>query len=348
MKKRIFAIILFVVAIIFTLSGCSCEGVTILSFSNAYNGGSEPLAGYTERCEYTVEYSAKNEYYEKSSKLSDSLIISYENGTYVTELKVESGLPATASDGTAIESDIRDLLDGKTVLHFTTELTIDIRYSANGKEDTHTESIRSEIYFGNSDMSFAPIYSKTVSETSLLLFKSASINTFTSNYTTVYNQNDYTLTGSSSLSDGQNTNSTDYERTQDYTFRSLIDNAEFMFAVRNKTIAQESTGSLLATALTYDDAQSIIISHDGTSDSNVNFTYNGEGITELTLNSFSYTLNESTNTGMPQYYFLQAKETDTLPNKSLLVKYIEPIIEYSSIECAGSFIYNLKSVTVTR
>lgn len=349
MKKKFFAIILLAVALLFTFSGCSCEGATILSFSNAFNDKTAPLASYYEKCEYDVTYEEKNEFYAKASSLNNkNLKFSYDVGKYVTEFKVEAGLPQISSSGKPITSDIRDLLEGKTVYHYKTSFSINIKYSINGGEEkTHTDTINTEVYFGNADLSFAPIFSDTQFETSLLLFSAPDVQTFKSDYQTVYNQNFYTLSGSSTLSDSKQNDVTEHNRTENYTFRSLIDNAQFMFAIRNLTIETGKSGYFLAATLSYNQPKSIAVSNATTYDSDVDFTYNGTSINSITTTSYNYALSESKSSGIPQYFFLQAKSTESLPNKSLLVKYIEPVIEYSSLNCAGSLNYKLKTVTIS-
>lgn len=342
MKRKFTVLLLFLVSI-FLFSGCSCAGETLLSFSNAFSDEKSIQPGYKQILTYKIDYQEKNEYFEKSSTLTDEFLsVSYGEGKYVQTIEVLSALPTLPDDRV---SDISEKLSGKSVFRLTTEFTMPVSYTLNGTTQEKVDYIKSQVYFCPQELSFAPIFSKTESVNTFFVFGSKNANAVSTeiNYDILYNLNSYQLNGTSKQTSGEHVSETPINKTVDYTFRTLIDNAQLMFLVRNNVLSSGSQALIKTVAFNYEEPKDLVFTNSSTNDLPVNYDYDGTQVTSQTLSRYEFCLNESNQAGMNQYYLLQEKIEGSDFN-SLMVRYIEPIIEFNSLSCLGSLVYELTSV----
>ncbi len=341
MKRKFTAILLFLISI-FVFSGCSCTGETVLSFSSAFSDGNNVQPGYTQTLTYKVNYQEKNDFYQKSSSINaDYLSFTYGEGTYVQTLEVLSSLPALEDGKT---SDISTKLSGKSVYSFKTMLTLPLSYTKGGVTTEKIDYIYSEILFCPQELSFAPIYAKTESVNTILLFGAQSADAITqeTTYTTLYNLSSYQIKGVSKQITDNGVTETPIDKNVEYTFRTVIDNAALMFLIRNNVLSVNAQGSIKVVAFNYDEPKDLVFTNVSTNTLPVNFSYDGNETQSATLSKYEFSILDGNQAGMSQYYFLQEKVEGANFN-SILVRYVEPLIELNSISCLGSLVYELIS-----
>lgn len=343
MKRKFSLIILFLVAI-FTFSGCSCScaGETILSFNNNFYGkDGAPNPSYTETLTYAVNYDDSNEYYQKEENLNDcDMTVSYDNGVFTQKLEVLSVFPAD------IDSDIKIKTEGKVIYKLSSLLSVDVTYTVNGESETNNDYVSHVVYFCNNELSFAPIKSEMKSQNTFLFFreKSSYANSIYNEYTTTYNQNSFTVNGKSVRTvEGETAEETTHY-TEDYTFRTILDNSQLLFVLRNYVIEQGSYPTMPVKNFNYQEPTNLVFTNHTTLDAPVQVDYNGTNVESLKLSEHEFAINSASASGMSQYYFLHDK-TETIP--ALIYKYVEPVIEYEGMRALGSFEYTLVKVEIT-
>ena len=337
--KRKLTLILFFLISIFTLSGCSCAGETILNFSNNFSSTNAVQPGFKETLTYIVTYQKSNAYYQMADSLEDSdLSVTYDEGSYTQVLEVLSVLPAD------IESDIRQKTEGKVIYKLYTLFTIDLSYTLGTESSEATDFVETVVYFCNNDLSFAPIYSNLTSRNTFFFYaeNGSLVNTVYSNYETLYNQNSFTVNGKTVReADGESAEETT-AYTEDYTFRTIIDNSQLLFIARNFKVETESYPTIPVKNFNYQKATDLVFTNKTTNDTPVNIDFNGETLNSLSLIEHEFAVNDATASGMSQFYFISSAKGE--PYDALMCKYIEPIIEFSSMRCTGSLIYDLVKV----
>lgn len=342
--KRKFSLLLFFLVAIFTFSGCSCIGETILAFNNNFYGKEgSPNPNYTETLTYTVTYDDSNEYYqmEESVKTCD-MTVSYDNGVFTQTLEVLSVFPAD------IDSDIKIKTEDKVIYKLTSLLTIDVTYTTSTETKTESDYVSHVVYFCNNDLSFAPIKSEMKSLNTFLFFRQegSHVNTVYNEYWATYNQDSFTVNGKSirtanDLSAEENTH-----YTENYTFRTILDNSQLLFVLRNYAVEKGSYPTIPVKNFNYKKATLLVFTNHNTLDAPVNVDYNGTQVQSLRLSEHEFAVNSTSASGMSQYYFLQNK-VDNAPYNALMYRYVEPVIEYDGMRAIGSFDYNLVKVEIS-
>ncbi len=135
MKKKALAGFAAVLPITLLLCACSSSAVT-LSANWYQSGDGSSVSGKSERLEYEVTFQPKDE---------TVTFLTYENGTYVTELKAE---PVALSDG-------KEILG----YHLHSELAISAVYTVGNESQTFTDSVVSDVYFKTLDYDLQPVKS---------------------------------------------------------------------------------------------------------------------------------------------------------------------------------------------
>lgn len=341
MKRKISLILLFLVAV-FTFSGCSCAGETILAFNNNFYGKEgAPSPNYTETLTYTVTYDDSNEYYQKEENLNNcDITVSYDNGTFVQKLEVLSVFPAD------IDSNIKIKTEGKVIYKLSSLLSIDVTYTTSEGTKTNNDYVSQVVYFCNNDLSFAPIKSEVKSQYTFLFFRNEGsyAEAVYNEYTTVYNQNSFTVNGKSARVGGETAEETTY--TEDYTFRTILDNSQLLFVLRNYAIEEGDYPTMPVKNFNYQTATNLVFTNHSTLDTPVQLDYNGTNVDALKLTAHEFAVNSASASGMSQYYFLQNKVENT-PYNALIYRYVEPVIEYEGMRAIGSFDYTLVKVEIS-
>lgn len=352
--KRFFTYLLSVsLALVFFLSS-GCSSAILLTFNNAFNGEKEPYAEYWERLTYTV---TSGEYKD----LTRSTVISKDAVDFSINGRLTLTLNTTHKDAEidglkVLPDEVKDQTDinlsGK-LYRLTATLLLNSNYTVNGKinsEDGNsnlTDEISSEVVFLTSENSFAPIYSSVKQSYHVMLASNESdglkvnIDKLESEHKIIYNSDKYTITSTSKSEESDTTTTT----TTDYTFRSLIDNTQLLFALRNLSLEKETSTSVLTVAPAYKSATSLLVKNNEETSQMVKLLVNGEEKNEsLSLKNLSFNVNDNKNTGVPQYVSIQKAKSENIPFKSLMIEYAEPLICYGSIASMGALIYKLSSV----
>ena len=357
MRKFIITLLSLILILAVPLSGCSCNPTTPISFSSAFYGAEGvPSMPYKETLTYDVKYVNDQENYPSLTKTSliDNALknISF-NGTFVSTFQL-SNYPETLPD-----SDIlgEDGVQAKNLPVYLLQTTFTVSASYTLKDDTvktfDNDTITTETYFLPAGHSFAPIYSFTQANIHLA-YVSGSQAEFANveyKYTTVYQHDELYL--KKELTSESDT--VIEEETCGYTFKTAIDNAQLLFALRNfaTNSEQESTLSVLAPAYN-GSSKNLRIAQSATLNENFSFAYNGVGANaekneKLPVRKLDFCINSNENSGLAQYLVIQngASTENTVPNKALLVKYAEPLVAYGSMSCMGALEYTLTSAVIS-
>ena len=343
MRKFIIAIISAITLLTACLTGCSCVGNSPISFNANFYGAEssiDPPAGFRETLCYNVVYKEKLSEEQGKSPLLNGVSYTFSDGIYVSTLETVTSLP----DG--ITSDIvADLpSDAKTLYKLTTNLSIKSTYQGldegNGE---YLDTIKTTAYFCSYRLSYAPIYSRTETDYSILFVtkSSKSVGKLQSERIFNYSKTSYTLTEKVQ----ENITTKNYE----YDFTTVIDNAQLLFALRNIDIAKDSTFMLPTISYAYGEAKNLRIDNESQTSEPVNIIYNGVQVTDnIAINNFSFMINDATKAGLSQYVSIQNVKSDNLPFSSLLYSYTEPLVEYGNMLNMGYLVYTLSSVEIVK
>ncbi len=353
MKKLLYTILCLILTLFFALFGCSCAIAQPLTFNKNYLGDAN--GHYSEILEYTVENQSSYQSITNSTDVDDANIPKF-SGTYVVEFS--DYLP------TEIDTDI----DYEQYYHYIkSTLSLNISF-ADGTE--LNDKIISEVYFHSKDWSLAPVYSKTtMKNTYLSLSSETKYQQMIYQYSALYNKENYTLTKTYynpaenediNLIDITDTdpNSPSYFNTEklvalsgngnshEYKTRTIIDNAQLLFAIRNSNL----DGSTLPTvSFTYEKPIDMVAKNRNEVNYTLeNFTYNGEdkSSTNITVNNIEFYINSTNNRGSSKYMSIQKEEANGIKNNALIVEYAEPLL--SGLSNIGALVYKLNKVTISK
>ncbi len=355
MKNKIFYAVLFTLVAVFALSGCDgCISQSELTVNGAFNNEVAPGANYQEVLTYSVDYNAEDySVIDSTFKNNEDIKFEFTNGKYVSNFKVEKSFPDT------ITSNILDTLTDtqKHAYHLTTEFTINVKYSfktAEGyKEYPFTDKITTEAYFCGQTLAYAPVYTKTTSEYTLLMHgSSVGLVRISSESQTKYDKDNYELTytykqlpTSADQSEGEPTTTV---TKHDYKFKTLTDNTMLFFTIRNMGIKTDSTVGLPTVSPNYGEDKLLAVNNLDSKTEKFSFTYNGEDKEEdVALANHRFSINDQNASGALQYLFIQNKsESSTIPYKAIPFKYVEPIYAYGSFLPLGSLIYRITDISI--
>ncbi len=342
--KKFFMLLVSVsllLALVLASSGCSCTSTPDLSFKDSFMGGGSITLGYTEKLTYKVNYKGDGKEYSelKKSDSTDSIItkddIEYD-GTFVTTFTVKN------KNSLSVDSDI---LTDKTVetvneiYYFKTELNLTATYKFKDSDTptTVTDVMTTEVYFLPSGLSFAPIYSISTADMHVITLGSEErLARVTSAYKTTYNLNNFTVekTNGAFNDKGEEVKTTDsFEK--DYSFKKIIDNNQLLFAVRNFELNSENSSSINVLSPVYENAQTLSLSKYTAENLDISLetpAVNGA----LPVKNFSMCVANENARGTSHYFTVQTNKLDSLNNDALLVKYAQPLFDYSSMSCMGA------------
>lgn len=282
-----------------------CSGKTILSFNNSYNGGANATVepGLSEICEYSVRFN-KNENFS-GAYISD---VDYTNGTFVTALKVLSDY----EDGGALpETDLYNTAERSIVLKFSLSFSVKAIYTVNGTDKIFDDTIESTAYFLPSEKSFAPLYSKTEKHSGNPFGEDGEYLDETTEI--VYYGSSYKITVGGAT------------ESIDYTPKTLIDNAQLLFAVRCFDISSTET-RIPVVASAYKSAKTLAFTSDSDESKTYSINYNGTPADySVRIKNCRLSLSTSKEAGQAHKFAVQKAGGD-LQYKAYLTYYSQPMI----------------------
>ncbi len=344
MKKLFISILSLSLSFIFLLFA-GCGGAGALSFNNSFSGGNSPDSTFKE----TLTYNVTNGDYNDLVRSSD---ISKEVADFSTKGTMTVDFEICTKDYEPLQEILNSTdieLDGM-IFHLSTKLSLSSVYKVNGNEnaendDIVSEYIESEVYFLPASNSFAPIYSHVKQSYNImyagstedkLVVKTQKIE---SEYQTVYRKNEYTITSIGK----ENTDS----KTYDYDFKTIIDNTQLLFALRNVSIEKDGTFTLPTVAPAYGKATNLLVTNKDEVTKTLKINVNGTEIEEsLSVKNLSFYVQDNKNTGTPQYVSIQksASSKNGIPHMAYMTEYAQPLICYGSFTYMGALIFKLSSI----
>ena len=350
MRTKLFALISAAAIGLFALlGGCSCSGDNVLSFSD--------VSPNTEKLCYTVEYVEDyNESTKKDVNLNNLFTVEYTNGSYVSELS------SATVDSVTGNSDILDIKDTKgepfieRVYLLTTEFKIDLKITIGENEYNRTEKITTKAYIASAGVSFAPLYACEDAEYLIISAGAEKVETaVVKSYTeTFYDKDEFRSVKTAktfNVTDAKESMSLDgetpQEKTVKYDFRTAIDNAELLFAIRGVAVAENASATVNVISPAYDSPTPVRITNSGTAEKSFSLNYNGETVTSnVKYNQLSFAINSTNASGAPQYANVQTEAAGVIKNNALLLEYVKPLFVYGSYMKMGALKFTLNDVTI--
>jgi hypothetical protein len=180
-------------------------------------------------------------------------------------------------------------------------------------------------------------------------------------YETVYNKYSYTLTRKEHQSTDQAVlknvdaislheqktdlsiiDTTNYE----YTPKTLIDNTQLIFGMRNVDATSSNYKQLPTVAPVYGKSKTLIVKNFDTNTKDM--TINNK-LYQMPLKYYSFSIYDDHNAGIPQIVAFQTKAVDDLSYASLPVIIAQPLIEYgTSYYTYGVLKYTLEQVSIIK
>ena len=319
MKKIISVIAAATIGLCALFSGCSCTGDQTLAF-NIDAAKSETL---TYSVKFVEEYLGNA---TKNKNLDDCFTYKYDeaNGKLVTSLARQYELVGVSSDI------INDANVNKTVYSFTTEFEIPLTVTVGNSVYNHLEKIKTTALIADKGVSLAPIYAKEETE---YLDVSASANKTTvkilkSETETFYTTENVTTKAKYKLFDADTAASeitlagvTATEFTRKYDFRTVIDNAELLFALRAIPLEESASQTVQVISPSYNEATPIKVSN--TAIATGEFTINGKN-ENLSYNTLCFFVNSTNASGVAQY--LKVQSAPAAGSNPLLLEYAKPLV----------------------
>ncbi len=342
MKKRIFKFLALFLALSISLFAVGCTEDNTLYFNNDFLGGgsvSDAPMNYTETLTYDVSYTPTFEKIEKAPILIEKAVNYDFTGTYTMEFSSDLSVP---------EDFALDIGGESRIYSLTTTLTLNAWYNFNGTfAEGYTEvnggkqyvdTIKSTVYFLPKGYSFAPIVS-TVEQDCTSLFASNSKFEVVKNkvsFKTVYKNDSYTTT--IIYPDGTNKTT-----TNDYEFKTAIDNTQYLFALRNLTVNSGAVNIADLPVITpaYEGPQNLTVTN--TAENTVTWTIDGAQ-TDFVVKNLKVFRNDAYNKGLAQYLLVTKTNNDTPQLKSQVLQYAYPLLTYGTNNQMGMLVYKLSSV----
>ena len=363
MKKFIFLVLSICLCAMFTLSGCSCAPETILEFNNSRI---KDISKETLKYSVTLDKNYKD--IKRSSIVSENLLPEFRNGLYVSEYQAEE----------YFENDF--LSKPGEISKIRTCLTIDVvdtKGTSNSDDDKiYKDQILSEVYFYTSQWSFAPIYSKTTVKNTYTAIENDTIEFahMIYQYETTYTNSSYVITKKYyNKAEGEDitkemdlnaldttkllTIEGDSGKTQEYSFRQVIDNNQLIFATRNLDIAKDSNAVLPVVNYMYSKPSKLQILNQANSTHNfetaLNYSYLGTNKVypakelSMPIKNIRISLVNTDYVGMPKYVSVQNDTADEgkILNNGLVIEYAEALTN-ASYHCLGALVYRLVDVNI--
>lgn len=371
MKKILISIMLALTLVLSGCGGClSCNTTTSITFTDAWiKGGGEQNIGLTETLTYDVTLDENFMLGDLSYKKQidqTKLEYSFSNGKYMVTTRIVEAkkdlLSGVSSEVLDAIVDSTDQSTDKKVIGVYTEFQIDFTYKTADMSEpkTNTDRIMTLTYMLRNANSFAPIYSASESiQTLVSTGKNVIIEQQHTRAKNVYN-----LKKVSSTIEYLSTQNEDKgailrtdTKTAKYTYKNVVDNNALLFALRSIS-TKETTQDLPVYTYVYGKPQNITVAKSTNTAEDFTIALNGaeSKTAELAITPYKLSLNTTsgcttgTNTGRPQIAFINTAK-DVAPeilgsNRTIIVKYVQPLIEYSSYASMGALVYKLNSATL--
>lgn len=336
-----------ITAIISALFFVGCSSNPALSFTNAW---SDDAVGYYETLVYDVCYDEDYAFadYNFTKGVGDDVLDCNFYGTYTVTNKIISvnneSLPEEITNSEVITG------LSKIVVTYST-LSITAEYAYGDKTETYNDYIYNACYFCSSDTAFAPIYSTTEFDYTMVKISNA-VNVYrTKGLNQIkYNNSNYTVTNKSLDLETNEVIATN-EKTFEYDSKTLIDNASFFLAVRNTPYKKDMASYLPTVHPSYGEAQTLQVTYfNDTEISGLNLIVNGESLENVSFGTevIKYHVDSTNKSGTSQLMFIQNGATSNIPDKAFMVKYVSSISDYSSYSKLGSLVYTLNKIDYSK
>ena len=358
MKKFLNAIIIAILVAVLGLSGCT-QAIE-LEFSEAFLGKDTSLISETLVFDVKNEDSFGTEF-KKDAKITDELIEYSFEGTYTMHWEELAVMPQSSTLlNKPIKSDIIPSVNAG-FYKLTTSLEITANYySLQGEEknDTKNDFIKTETYFAPQTSAFAPIYSETDADYTFISIKNQSPLIYRTKYScyTTYNTTTYTI--NKKINSATNYSSQVYK----YNIRTLIDNAQLIFLLRNTDLSVDNTTIIPTVSMQYGKSVDLEVKNKNISSvyySNPNnqenkniLTINGVPFDDslnsaeckIPVNRYAFKSANNKSAGTEKTLFIQNTKVGNLPMRATPVQYIEPICDLTSFLSLGVMTYTLRSI----
>lgn len=350
MKRKFLAVLACVPLILLSFTGCAPS--SMLSFSNAFNGGMAPSSSHTERLVYTVQFDGDStEYYGDQSNIKDLADVEFQTGEYVTEFKV-------LNDTSEIESDILETLPSTgSYYSIKTTFNIGIKVTIGENVYEHNDKITSTAYVAEAGHSFAPIYSLTESENLIISAGStnASVALVATYFEVNYNKNEYVTTEKTATLIGNEINEKTLsfgepiEKTYKYNFRNAIDNAEFLFALRGVKPEEKAAVSIPVVSVNYGEPKTLSVTNAGSAEKKIKIRYNGTEYEDtIKYDALNYRISSTNTAGLKQFILIQSEKSENIPYLALPIEYARAVVVYTTgYPTMGTLIFSLSEVEVS-
>lgn len=358
MRKFFISFTCVLLSAVTCFAGCSCALDADLVFNSDFLGKkTEVSSNYYEQMTYTVKYNESYGDYSKNESLNNGQSsFSFGEGSYVSTLETFPSLDIALNSKNCsdVETDIDEIIpsNAQTVFCLTTEFKMPVTYIdccfpddlENLSTREFSDTIESKVFFCSSSLSFAPIYSKvTYDYTTFSNYgEIALIGNVKATREIFYNQSNYKVK--------EDIAGTKQENTYEYTFRTAIDNAQLLFALRNFEVEEEKATLLKVVSPSYGEAKDLLIQTSKSSQKNITGLSINENsyTTDVSVKNISFNLYGDSNTGMKQDVVIQKapaeSDNEGLPYRALLVSYVSPLIAYGTMLPMGVLEYTLTSV----
>lgn len=341
MKKLSLTVISLALALTMAFSLAGCSQKTQLSFNQNVLGG-QASTGLLETLTYSVDLVDNyNDLVLKSSVIKDEIVkYQFTDGKMIVKLSAFDFLP----DG--ITTDI-NWTDSK-IYHLETDFSINVDYTIGENQLTHTDTIYSSCYFLSQGHSFAPIYSDYKVNNAYLRLptsdgEKAQVEIHEYEYITSYNQSKYTMV-TNVLGEQPNSNTKEFE----YTYKTLIDNTQLLFALRSFTVAEKTSHNLSVVSPSYgiEKTLAVTLKDSSTFRNNKGIAFGDVIANDIPVNNVRYIINATENTGSYHFLKIQKSATNELPFKAYMVEYAAPLLAFGTFNCMGAMVYTLESVSL--
>ena len=337
MKKRFFGILACSLALTFALSGCGAD--TQLSFNNNVH---DNTPGKSETLTYRVS--------SIDSDTTDDFTFNFD-GTYTSTFTYYDDINHLSEDEqlkTTVQcNSLYNSLTYKNFYLLTTNLSVTATYNFPGREaKTYNDSVQTKIVFASVKDSLAPIYSYTRSKYTLIgIADNIAVSDFDDEYIVNYQKDKYTIKKVEDIGSNTTTSENEYK----YTAKTLIDNNQLFFAIRNLSLAEDAGTTLPTVSIAYGEKKSLYIKKDKSTTYNLDeLLYNDTTFTDETISlaKYTYYVNQTNATGSEQSVYIQTANSNKgkLQNKAYIFKIESPIYEYARNSTIGTLTYTLTSI----
>lgn len=340
MKKRIITFSLCFCILISVLSGCSCNDLDPLEFNK--NFMNETTFG-KETLTYSIDFNPS------ASANFKNVEFNYEKGEYKTVLEVLS-TPPTLPDG--LTSDIFGNVSKSAMFYkLSTTMTLPVYYKTAKDEISRTDTISTVCYMCDVSHSLAPIYSKTESDYTILDYSDdfSSVQNVKTSCEVLYDFSSYKMTSVVFDKDGKATDT--QVKTYEYSFKTVIDNTQLLFAIRNTNLDEGKAKIFPTVSRNYGDSVELYIKNQTSKTNTFSVHLNEKGAENdyqpsVSYSEFQFYINTSASSGSAQKVCIQNSQKSELPFNSYIVSYEEPLIAYGVFTIMGSLVYNVTNVTI--